>query len=76
MLIATKLRFTAGQMNSYSRFLADVPLRAVKWSLAAPVQAGWLDVADDGSHIQKTIVWRALTLRWGKFQVMPDKNFI
>jgi hypothetical protein len=44
MLIATKLRFTAQQMDWYSRFLSDVPPRAVKWTHAVPVQAGWLNL--------------------------------
>ncbi len=44
MLIATKLRFTARQMAWYSRFQPDVPPRTVKWTLAVPIQAGWLDL--------------------------------
>jgi peptidoglycan hydrolase-like protein with peptidoglycan-binding domain len=44
MLTATKLRFNARQMDWYSRFLPDVPPRTVRWTLAVPAQAGWLDL--------------------------------
>src|SRR6185503_10306268 len=44
MLIATRLRMTARQIDRYSNFLPTVPQRDVRWTLAAPVQAGWLDL--------------------------------